>query len=175
MSEQLLNTFGKRVRALRGEMTQEELLERAEKECGQSMSQGHWSSLERKGKIPNGGMVAAVAKVLGVSADYLLLITDNPYPSHETKDIDAISEEAEEVAGIIDEMTPERRQDVLAIVRALDERDKIPKSLARRYDMILNSIQEIGGDDEVFAAIQDLSRREAALAGRSSSTQKKAT
>ncbi len=107
----LLNTFGKRARALREDLglRQEDLIREMERRAGVKVGQTYISELERTEKYPNGDVVAAIARVLGTSADYLLLITDDPEPA-DGKQKAGISWEAEQVADMIDQLPQWRRR-----------------------------------------------------------------
>lgn len=78
----LLGTFGKRLRVLRHErgLSQIELRDEMERQHGVSIGQTYISELERSDKAPTLNVAAAMAKVLGVSLDYLGLITNEPDP-----------------------------------------------------------------------------------------------
>jgi transcriptional regulator with XRE-family HTH domain len=112
-----LTTFGKRLMLARKDigLTQEELID-ALARYNVSIGQTYVSALETTDKMPVGQVVAAMAKVLGVSADYLLLLTDDPLPQSAANDAHAvgISREAEELARIVDRLPPFRRGEILA-------------------------------------------------------------
>ena len=81
MTEPRFNTFGKRVRILREDLglTQGHVINRLA-EYGVKMRQSYLSLLERTDKTPPGDMVAGLAKVFNTTADYLLLLNDDPSP-----------------------------------------------------------------------------------------------
>jgi transcriptional regulator with XRE-family HTH domain len=141
----VLDTFGKRVRALRHNMTQDEL-RAAMEEHGATVSQSHWSYLERGDKLPLADIVVAAAKVLGTTTDYLLLMTDNPDLPRD--DAGGISEEAEAVANLVDAMTPEQRATAVAIVRALYAQTHASPA-TRRYDLLSAKLIESGTEEEI--------------------------
>jgi transcriptional regulator with XRE-family HTH domain len=74
-----LSTFGKRLKLARIDrgLTQTELRAQMERH-GISIGETYISELERTDKAPSLPVAAAMAKVLGVSLDYLGLITDEP-------------------------------------------------------------------------------------------------
>ncbi len=115
-----LDTFGKRVRRHREEMGlyQEDMVAALAK-MGIEISQSYWSKCETSDRIPGGEVVAGAAKVLHVSADYLLRLTDDPTPAAERNQT-YYSEEADQAATLIDDR-PEQRALYLEIVRALTE------------------------------------------------------
>jgi transcriptional regulator with XRE-family HTH domain len=159
MTPKFLDTFGKRVRILRQERgwTQNQLID-ALKTVGVDIGRSYVSEWERTDKMPSGEVVAALARVLETTADYLLLLTDDAEIVENTQEVDAISEEAEEVAHIVDSMTPERRADVLAIVRALHNEDTAESTALKRYDIIMEKIRRRDGDAGVARA-EELLRR----------------
>lgn len=146
MTPKHLDTFGKRVRILRHGvgMNQQDLVNALEA-YGVSIGRSYVSELERTDKTPTGDVVAAFARALGTTTDYLLMLTDEDEPQAET--IEAFSEEAEEVARIVDAMRPERRLDVLALVDALNQRDSTYSNRSRRFSALLNQIVEEQGED----------------------------
>lgn len=77
-----LATFGKRLKFARVErdLTQEQLRDEMHKQCGVTIGATYISELERSSKSPSLPIAAAMAKVLGVSLDYLGLLTDEDLP-----------------------------------------------------------------------------------------------
>ena len=107
----VLSTTGSRIRALRErpelDMSQDELARRLE------VSNAFLSEIERDKKKPPLGMVIRLAKILGTTTDYLLLLTDIPdaptfsvAPETANGATYGISTEADEEARIIDAMPP---------------------------------------------------------------------
>jgi transcriptional regulator with XRE-family HTH domain len=120
----VLSTTGSRIRALRErpelDMSQDELARRL------SVSNAFLSEIERDKKKPPLGMVIRLAKFLGTTTDYLLLLTDIPdvptfsvAPETANGATYGISPEADEVARIIDAMSPDTRSFALHMARAL--------------------------------------------------------
>ncbi len=94
MSE-LFHTTGKRVRILRQDMgmTQDEMHRRLA-DAGARVSRSYVSVIERQDILAGSDLVRGLAKVLNTSADYLLMLTDDPSPSRsnlegETEPLDA--------------------------------------------------------------------------------------
>lgn len=119
-----LNTFGKRLMLARKDigLTQEELID-ALARYNVSIGQTYVSALETTDKMPVGQVVAAMAKVLGVSADYLLLLTDDPLPQgapHDDHEV-GISPEAERIARVVDTLTQRRRAEAERLVNVIAE------------------------------------------------------
>lgn len=91
----LLNTTGKRIRVLRGDLdlTQEELTRQVEK-LGIRIGRSYISLLERSTNIPSGEVLAGLARVLHTTTDYLLLLTDDPLiPGEPDEDVREVSDD----------------------------------------------------------------------------------
>lgn len=84
-----LNTSGKRIRILRDDFgySQPELVEILQKR-GVPVSQSSLSRYERDESDVGGKVVAGIAKLFGVTTDYLLLLTDIPSPKDEEREVD---------------------------------------------------------------------------------------
>lgn len=95
----MLNTIGKRVRLLRGDLdlTQEELIRQLEKH-GVEVGQTHISNIERKDTLPSGKVLAGLARVLRTTTDYLLLLTDDPLIPEDKEDTEEEPFTADELA-----------------------------------------------------------------------------
>jgi transcriptional regulator with XRE-family HTH domain len=94
----ILDTTGKRIRLLR----QDRYLKQASvvrdlSKMGVEVSQTYISKLENNDVTPNGRIIAGLAKILGTTADYLLLLTDDPDP-HGAEE-NTVDEEEEEELG----------------------------------------------------------------------------
>lgn len=157
MTPKYLDTFGKRVRVLRTEhgWTQQQLVDELER-VGAPIGRSYVSEWERSDKIPTGDVVAALARVLETTADYLLLLVDEAEIVEDAQEVDAISEEAEDVARMVDAMTPERRSDTLAIVRALYDKDRSDTKWLRRLSAVLDRYVDKVGEDEAERALSRL-------------------
>jgi len=79
--QHMLDTTGKRVRVLRQDLDlkQKDLWDRM-RLYGVHVGETYISKLERSNGIPSGDIIAALAQSLGTTADYLLLISDDPQP-----------------------------------------------------------------------------------------------
>lgn len=78
----MLTTFGKRLRWLRIErgIDQKELT-KALAFRGVDIGQSYISTLERsENRMPTGQVIAGLALELQTTSDYLLLLSDNPFP-----------------------------------------------------------------------------------------------
>lgn len=116
-----LDTFGKRIRALRMDrgLSQVELRDRMEKEAKVEIGETYISELERSDRMPSLEVAAAMAKVLDVSLDYLGLLIEDGESYKRTPAPIYFSEEADKVAGMIDSMRPEQRRALYTLARDL--------------------------------------------------------
>lgn len=109
----MLDTLGKRVRILRLDLDMRQNdLESKLKEHGADIGQSYISVLENSDRIPSGEVVAALAKALGTTTDYLLLLTDNPLRPEDESGAN-ISEDSEEILRLYDRLSPGRRRDLI--------------------------------------------------------------
>lgn len=114
MKRDYRNTIGKRIKLLRQDMKiqQNELAEII------GMTQSHLSQIERGVKRPTAPSLAKIAKALGTTVDYLLMLEDDEQREPEPDPI-GYSEQAEEAARLIDGMQAEyTRQSALNSVQA---------------------------------------------------------
>lgn len=74
-----IRRFGTHLQHLRVErnLTQQELATALNRLMGGEISQSYISKIESGRRLPSADIVAAMARVLGVSADYLLMLTDD--------------------------------------------------------------------------------------------------
>lgn len=107
-----LETFGKRLRVSRidKDLSQIALRDQMEKLYGVSIGETYISELERTERMPTLEVAAAMAQVLDMSLDYLgLLIGDAVSFRRQPPPDNFFSEEADEVAKMVDGMHPEQR------------------------------------------------------------------
>jgi transcriptional regulator with XRE-family HTH domain len=139
-----LDTFGKRLRVLRidREMSQIELRDKMEKCYGVSIGETYISELERTARTPTLEIAAAMARVLDVSLDYMGLLIDDATASYrrETGMPVYFSEEADQVAQMVDAMRPEQRALVVALVRDLSALSNVRQ---RQEDAIINALDSV--------------------------------
>ena len=124
---ELLGTFGKRLTALRKERDQNQgefaaavtrRLERAGKK--ETVSNSFISALESGRSSPSLNVLTAILAELDVSADYLVLGIGPPNRVDDQPDAPVYySDEADEVAQLVDAMPEENRRVVLAVVRVM--------------------------------------------------------
>jgi transcriptional regulator with XRE-family HTH domain len=150
----VLNTFGKREKALRDDvgMTQEELIAEMDRRFGIKVSQGYLSKLENSSAFPGGEMVAVFARALRTTSDYLLLLTDDKRP------IDVQVESAESSAfyddmirGVVEimrQVSPAMRHEILAAATALHRQDELRKeSNQSSFERLLGTAEHLGGEE----------------------------
>lgn len=108
-----METFGRRLRVLRAErdLSQIALRDKMKKQCQVSIGETYISELERTDKMPSLEVAAAMARVLDVSVDYLALLIDDAvsYRRQPAPD-NYYSEQADEVAKLVDNMHPSQRE-----------------------------------------------------------------
>lgn len=126
----MLNMFGstgKRIRALRTDrdMNQKELMLEL-KTHGVDVGPSFISQLESNTKQPSLEMLTALAKVLGTTTDYLLMLTDDPLPARSSDsqiviDVASRTERAllEDWVDLMQDVEPERQRAILDAVRML--------------------------------------------------------
>jgi transcriptional regulator with XRE-family HTH domain len=162
MNANFMDTFGKRVRLLRRDRkwTQGKLRDEIEK-CGAVVQRSYISKMESSEQIPSGEVVRAIALALDTTTDFLLMLTDDHRARTEDAELDALdawSEEAEEVAQLVDAMKPDRRRDAVAVIHALYQADSTQSAILRRYDIIMNRIRDRRGDAGAASAEDELLR-----------------
>jgi transcriptional regulator with XRE-family HTH domain len=143
-----MDTFGKRLRLLRQDrnMSQIELREKMENECGVSIGGAYVSELERGKGVPTLPVAAAMAKVLDVSLDYFGLLTDDPSVSYRHAPVvNYLSPEADEMAQLVDSMHPSQREVLLTVAKNMIVSPK-PRQLDRaEIRDLLDSIEREHG------------------------------
>lgn len=118
----ILDTFGKRLRVLRidKDLSQIALRDKMEKLYEVSIGETYISELERTDRMPTLEVAAAMAKALDVSLDYLgLLIGDAVSYKRQPPPDNFFSEEADEVAKLVDGMYPEQRLLLLNLAKSM--------------------------------------------------------
>lgn len=90
-NHQLFPTLGQRIVKLRGDYgwTQSDLIRRV-RDVGDNVARSTISRIENNERNPSPELLATLARVLGTSTDYLLLLTDNPLPPNDAKVINEI-------------------------------------------------------------------------------------
>lgn len=117
--DSFFDTMGKRIRILRDDrkMNQTEMANRMG-EFGQRVDPSYLSQIERDDKAPSLPVFKAIVQVLESTADYLLLLTDEPdAPGDDEKE--TWSEVTRAVADVIDTLPEAKRLEVMDVVRAM--------------------------------------------------------
>ena len=111
-----LNSIGKRVRILRNDlrMEQKEVAALASV-YGVQVSQATISRIERDVIEPNAVTIAALARALGTTTDYLLMLSDDPVPPGE--------DEAEPVKALRDGPARYEVSELLSLLNAMPAED----------------------------------------------------
>jgi transcriptional regulator with XRE-family HTH domain len=122
-SAHFFGTMGKRLRILREErgLNQTELA-RLMDGIGAGVDPSYLSQIESDAKMPRLPVLVAIARALGTTTDYLLLLSDDPAPPQAQAEPETpvfFSAEADEAARLIDAMPEARRAEVLALVRVI--------------------------------------------------------
>ena len=88
-------TFGGRVRLLRedAELTQDQVTD-ALAALGVTIGRSYISEIERSKKMPNGEVIAGLARVLRTTADYLLCLSESPDAPGDAAPVAGMSAEA---------------------------------------------------------------------------------
>lgn len=119
----MFNSTGKRVTALRTArgISQKQMVAELREE-GMDIGQSFISQIEKDVKRPSVEMLTAMVRVLRTTADYLLLLSDEPSPptpANEAREV-GVTEEAETAAAIFDSIRDVRqRRHMLEVVRLL--------------------------------------------------------
>lgn len=125
MSIHFLDTVGKRIRILRQDLdlNQAELVTALEKH-GIAVGRSYISELERSDKVPSGTVLAGLARVLGTTTDYLLLLTDDPNPPHEQEEQHIEDALARELLTVYATLAADKKAMLLYLAKALAEPGK---------------------------------------------------
>lgn len=125
MSKQFLDTVGKRIRILRQDLgfKQAQLVNELEKQ-GIEVGRSYISELERTDKVPSGTVLAGLAKVLGTTTDYLLMLTDDPIPPGEQEEQKVEDALARELLAVFATLAADKKAVLLYLAKALAESGK---------------------------------------------------
>lgn len=160
-----LKTFGGRVKTLRrlAGMTQPELVAQCHKRAIRAtpdipaedvkppFSQGYLSKLENDSSsdiaLPSAEIVLVLADVLDTTTDFLLGRTLDPSPMA-VEASGFVTQEARRAARIIDNMPPDERRHVMALVaNAAKVSAAADQNLDRKLSEVLASIERLAGPD----------------------------
>jgi len=117
--DSFFDTMGKRIRILRDDrkMNQTEMANRMGR-YGQKIDPSYLSQIERGDKAPSLSVFKAIVQVLESTADYLLLLTDDPDVPGESAN-ETWSEVTRGVADLVDTLPESKRLEVMDVVRAM--------------------------------------------------------
>jgi transcriptional regulator with XRE-family HTH domain len=118
-----LETFGKRLRVLRidRDLSQIKLRDVMMEQYGVAIGETYISQLESSDRMPSLEVAAAMARALDVSLDYLGLIIDEQLSYKRTPSAEHyFSEQADEVAQIVDNLRPSQRELLLNFAKNID-------------------------------------------------------
>lgn len=142
-------SFGRRVKLLREdlEIGQLELANQVSAKHGVSFTQSYLSKLESGEKMPGGEIVLALAIELATTTDFLLGRTTDPnIPQEKEEPTIAISPEGEQVAKLIDALSPEKRQEAQRLVQSLYEEEALRRTRnAELWQSLLGTVEKIAG------------------------------
>lgn len=137
---ELLNTTGKRVERLRKDKhwTQVQLSELAD------VRQNYISGIEKDHASPSAEIMARIAKALGTSLDFLMMISDNPTVKEDSEP-EFFSPEADEAARTIDSLPPTWRAEIITLIRDYETAYEETKKRAAILDELLRALERHGG------------------------------
>jgi transcriptional regulator with XRE-family HTH domain len=158
-----LSTYGRRVRFLREQrdMLQKELRE-ALIASGNPMSAGYSSGLENGDQQPTGEIIAATARILGTSTDFLLMMTDDPTPVAERRAEVYQSAEMAEAAQLIDGMDKPHRDLCMSVLCQVSDLNRAKNSINQYRalaEVMFMEIEKSGGEDALSKTLTMLESR----------------
>lgn len=182
----LLNSTGKRIKLLRHDLdlTQEELRRRLHL-AGVDIHQSYISSLERSNSLPSGEVLAGLAKVLGTTADYLLLLSDDPLiPGEPDEDARTVTDDEwslvtalrslpdadrlgllEMIQGMIDVAVRQRQRTGRPLTDTVPRTTQVPRVPRSREDLVaLLSVLPDSVLDELAGVAGEIIRKSARTA-----------
>lgn len=151
---ELLNTSGKRTERLRKDKgwNQEDLAKAV------SVRQNYISAIENDKAAPSADVMAAIAKELDTTLDFLMLLTDKAEKPEDAKPT-FISTEAEQAAHIIDLLLPEERQRCLGAVQAVQKEHELNAELGKLFEYLFGLIRDLGGPEYILAVEREVGAR----------------
>ena len=148
---ELLASLGKRLRLLREdrELTQTGIAAMLSS-YGVDITPSHLSLVEKNKRNPSVELLVGLAKLLETSTDYLLMMTDDPSPTGSAGNGSIapmyISEEADDIARIMDSLPPETRRMILAAVRAWLQHER--QRVADEWSSLLSVVEQSVGREK---------------------------
>lgn len=142
MERSFFNSMGKRVRILReGRGLKQVELAHELSNYGIKIGSPQISKIEADTAMPSVEVLVGLARALETSADYLLMLTDDPASSAQQDTITYISPEADEIAHIVDSLSADARRDVLAVVQRITQAVNGPSPRKSDVDMLLRLVE----------------------------------
>lgn len=140
-NKRFATTTGKRVKLLREDFdwSQEFLTDLIEKQYGVKIGQSYVSHMENNRTKPTGVVLAALARALRTTTDYLFLLTDDPQRLEDR--FVALSEEAEQASTVIDGLPPQERAKCLDSFDAIEADFVLAKQEAAEVDALIQSVE----------------------------------
>ena len=122
MTKQFFDTVGKRIRLLRQDLdlNQATLVNELKKQ-GVEIGSSYISELERTDKVPSGTVLAGLAKVLGTTTDYLLMLTDDPGLRDEQEEQEIEDTLARELLAVYTTLAADKKAMLLYLAKTFAE------------------------------------------------------
>lgn len=129
-----MNSTGKRIKILRGEKgwNQGDFIQELSR-LGSDIKQSSMSQIENDINYPSMDLMINIVKALDTTADYLLLLSDDPFPPHTTETqlvVEAKSSEErkvlEEILELIADYSLDDQRNILDMLRFI-VKDKKPR------------------------------------------------
>lgn len=138
MDQRFYNTTGKRLVLLRDDLG----LDQGVVAQRTGIRQSYLSQIEHDRANPSAEIMARLAKELDTTTDFLLLLTDDPAKPQDNKPT-LLSEEAEQIARMVDDMPPEGREGALRSVTGIynhyEEHTRLNKQIMELLTLIESS------------------------------------
>lgn len=146
---ELLNTTGKRVERLRKDRgwRQADLAEAAK------VRQNYISAIEKDTAAPSAEIMGAIAKALGTTLDFLMMLTNNPELPGDNEPT-FLTEEAEKAAKTVDALPGDARTKLLAKISAYEQNYWNLVAHKRKLNQILESVERRWGDEARDAVLE---------------------
>ena len=151
----MLDTTGKRLKALRNDLTlkQYEVRDRMKTLQNMQISTSHYSKIEADVTKPSFEVLVALAKVLGTTPNYLTLFDDIPYAA--TLEDDMFSKRMSfEIGQIADKIEDDDREVLLSVAKYLEKRNRARHEWADNMYRLM--IERVGLTEEQEISIREI-------------------
>jgi transcriptional regulator with XRE-family HTH domain len=158
--EDYAEKFAKRLRSTWGDKAQTELIALM-KQNGFEITPGRLSHYMTGRNSPDPEVLAELARAMGVSADYLLMLTDEQLPVADLSEQLANTKGEGKIDKLLKAMTPEQRRQVIAYAEYLlaqaGRADEVARSNQAAFQSALNVLQRKHGQgiDEMLEVIAE--------------------